>query len=155
MKRVILPLMAALVAMLAVAAVAGGHGSPGHRSLELVATEVSFNFVDVDPKQTDPESASPGDSFLIHEDITKHGKPFGKSYIQCTFITTDAAQCLATLDTSKGQITVHGTFVGDTPEFTFAVTGGTGDYTGASGTIRIQNGEEENSPTLYTIHLLR
>ena len=31
MKRVILPLLAALGAMLAIAAVAGGHGSPGHR----------------------------------------------------------------------------------------------------------------------------
>ncbi len=155
MKRVILPVLAAIVTMLAVAAVAGGHGSPGHRSLELVATEVTFNFVDADPKQTDPEAGevSPGDSFLIHEDITKHGKSFGHSYIQCTFITTAAAQCLATLDLPNGQITVHGTFVGETSDFTFAVTGGTGDYTGAGGTIRIQDNGEQDSPTHYTIQL--
>ncbi len=154
MKRLMLPLLAALVAMLAVAAVAAGGNKPakGHGTLELVATEVSFNFVDVDPKQTDPNGApTPGDSFLIHEDITKHGKAFGKSYIQCTFITADAAQCLATLDLANGQITVHGTFVGETSDFTFAVTGGTGDYTGAGGTIRIQDNEEEDSPTHYTI----
>ena len=48
---------------------------------------------------------------------------------------------------------MHGTFVGDTSDFTFAVTGGTGDYTGAGGTIRIQDNDEEDSPTNYTIQL--
>jgi hypothetical protein len=154
MKRVILPMLAALVAMLAAAAVAGGHGSPGHRSLELVGTEVSFNFVDVDPKQaneTDP--VTPGDSFLLSETLTKQGKSFGSLYAQCTFITVEASQCLATFDLPNGQITVHGTFVGDTSDFTFAVTGGTGDYTGAGGTVRIQDDQAEGSPALYTIRL--
>ena len=63
MKRVFLPLLGAFVAMLVVAAVAGGHGSKGHRSLELVANQASFTFVDVDPKQANPdtEAPTPGD----------------------------------------------------------------------------------------------
>ena len=154
MKRVLLPMLAALVAMLAVAAVAGGHGSPGHRSLELVATEASFNFVDVDPKQADPENdpPSPGDSFLISETLTKHGKSFGSLYVQCTFVTAEANQCVATFDLANGQITVQGVFLGDDTDFTLAVTGGTGDYTGAGGTVRVQTANDE-SPAMYTLQL--
>lgn len=156
MKRVLLPLLAAMVAMLVVAAVAGGHGSNGHRSLDLLGTEVSFNFFDADPKQAnETEPATPGDSFALSETLTKHGKDFGSLYAHCTFITAEAAQCLATLDLPNGQITVQGAFVGEPTDFTFAVTGGTGDYTGAGGTIRIQDPEEEGGPSRYTIRLLR
>jgi hypothetical protein len=158
MKRVLLPLLGAFVAMLVVAAVAGGHGSKGHRSLELMGTEVSFNFVDADPKQaneTDPPT--PGDSFLISETITKHGEDFGSLYIQCTFVTAEVTQCLATFDLPNGQITAQGVlrqgpFEG-VRDFTQAATGGTGDYAGANGTIRIQDSAEEGVPSTYTIRL--
>ena len=83
MKRVLLPLLGAIVAMLVVAAVAGGHGSKGHRSLELVGTEVSFTFVDVDPKQaSESDPASPGDGFVLSETLTKNGEAFGNTYVR-------------------------------------------------------------------------
>jgi hypothetical protein len=151
MKRVLLPLLGAFVAMLVVAAVAGGHGSKGHRSLELVATEVSFTFVDVDPKQAnESEAATPGDSFVLSETLTKNGEDFGHSYVQCTFITADVLQCIATLDLPNGQITVQGV-LRDAPDFTIAVTGGTGDYSGAGGTLTGHNSAEEDGPSTYTI----
>ena len=116
MKRVLLPLLGAIVAMLVVAAVAGGHGSKGHRSLQLVGTEVSFTFLDVDPKQTDPETQppTPGDGFVLSETLTKDGESFGSTYVQCTFITpaADVYQCVATLDLPNGQITVQGVLAG-------------------------------------------
>jgi len=154
MKRGLLPLLGVLVAMLVVAAVAGGHSSKGHRSLELVGTESSFTFVDVDPKQADPENQppSPGDGFVLSEALTKDGKSFGSTYVQCTFITAaaDAYQCVGTLDLPNGQITAQGV-VRDTPDFTIAVTGGTGAYTAASGTLTGHNSAEEGGPTTYVI----
>jgi hypothetical protein len=152
MKRVLLPLLAAMVAMLVVAAVAGGHGSKGHRSLELVGTEVSFTFVDVDPKQANPETQAPtpGDGFVLSETLTKNGEDFGNSYVQCTFITADVTQCIATLDLPNGQITVQGV-LRNAPDFTIAVTGGTGAYSGAGGTLTGHDSAEEGGPSTYTI----
>jgi hypothetical protein len=157
MKRVLLPLLAAFVAMLVVAAVAGGHGSKGHRSLELVGTEASFNFVDVDPKQANPdtEPPSPGDAFLISETITKQGKDFGSLYIQCTFVIADVSQCFATFDLPNGQITAQGIIhqgaFEEVADFSQAVTGGTGDYSGVGGTVHVQDAAAEGVPSIYTI----
>lgn len=155
MKRVLLPLMAALAAMLVVAAVAGGNASKrGHQSLELVGTEAQFSFVDADPKQANPDTEPPtaGDSFFITETISKHDKPFGNLYIQCTFITGDATQCLATFDLPNGQLTIQGV-IGDTTDFTLAVTGGTGAYFDAGGTIAVHDPEDEVAPSTYRFDL--
>jgi hypothetical protein len=150
MKRVLLPLLGAFVAMLVVAAVAGGHGSKGHRSLELVANQASFTFVDVDPKQANPdtEAPTPGDGFVLSETITKDGEDFGNSYVQCTFVTAEVTQCIATFDLPNGQITVQGV-LRDTPDFTVSVTGGTGAYSDAGGTMTGHNSAEEGGPTTY------
>lgn len=152
MKRVLLPLLGAFAAMLVVAAVAGGHGSKGHRSLELVGTEASFNFVDADPKQANPDNdpPTPGDAFFISETITKQGEDFGSLYVHCTFITDAVTQCIATFDLPNGQITLQGVLQ-DVPDFTVAVTGGTGDYSGASGTMSSHDPAEEGAPSTYSI----
>jgi hypothetical protein len=160
MKRVLLPLLGAIVAMLVVAAVAGGHGSKGHRSLELVGTEASFSFVDVDPKQaSEADPPSPGDAFLISETITQAGNDAGNLYIHCTFVTPAVTQCFATLDLADGQITAQGVIhqdaLGEGPiaEFDQAVTGGTGAYSGVGGTVSVRDSAEEGAPSTYTIRL--
>ena len=151
MKRVLLPLLAALVAMLVVAAVAGGHGSKGKRSLELISSDTSITFVDVDPKQANPdtEPPTPGDGFVLSEKLHDHGDDFGTLYAQCTFVTADVIQCVATFDLPNGQITVQGT-QRDVLDFTVAVTGGTGDYSGASGTMTGHDSAEDGGPSTYT-----
>ena len=93
-----------------------------------------------------------GDAFLISDTLTKHGKDFGNLYAHCTFVTAEVTQCLATLDLPNGQITVQGV-IRDTPDFTLAVTGGTGDYTGAGGTITVDESEGESAPSNITIRL--
>ena len=67
---------------------------------------------------------------------------------ECTFITADAYQCVATFDLPTGQITVQGV-LRDAPDFTIAVTGGTGDYSGAGGTLTGHDSEEDG-PSTYT-----
>jgi len=154
MRRVLLPLLAAVVTMLVVAAVAGGHGSKkGHHSLQLVGTDASFAFVDVEPKQaSEDDPPTPGDSFLLSETLTHEGEGFGTLYVQCTFVTPEVNQCLATFDLPNGQITVQGV-LRDTPDFTVAVTGGTGAYFGATGTIDGHEPDDEAAPSTYTFHL--
>jgi hypothetical protein len=152
MKRVLLPLLAAMVAMLAVAAVAGGHGSKPHRSLQLVGTEASYSFVDVEPKQAGQDDPpTPGDSFLTTETLTKGGEAFGTLYVQCTFVTPEANQCLATFELPNGQITAQGV-LHDTSDFTVAVTGGTGAYFAASGSIDGHEPQSEGGSSMYTIN---
>ncbi len=160
MKRVLLPLLGAMVAMLVVAAVAGGHDWKGHRSVELVGTAASFNFVDVDPKQADEtEPPSPGDELLISETITKDGNDFGSLYIECTYIVADVTQCAATFDLPNGQITaqgvVHqGSFEGqEVANFDQAVTGGTGAYAGVGGTVHVLDAAEDGVPSVYHLEL--
>jgi hypothetical protein len=144
--------MAAMVAMLVVVAVAGGHGSKGHRSLQLAGTEASLSFVDVEPKQaSEGEPPTPGDSFLTSETLTRAGEAFGTLYVQCTFVTPDVNQCIATFDLPNGQITAQGV-LRESPDFTVAVTGGTGAYFGATGTIDGHEPEEEAASSMYTIH---
>jgi hypothetical protein len=147
MKRVILPLLAAIATILVVAAVAGGHGPKGHHTLELVGTSASFDFVDVDPKQANPETEAPtpGDAFLLSETLTMNGRDFGSVYAHCTFVTAEVSQCLATLDLPNGQITVQGV-TRDEPDFTLAITGGTGAYTGAGGTLTGHERETRKRP---------
>jgi hypothetical protein len=158
MKRVLLPLLGAIVAMLLVAAGAGGHGSKGHHVLQLVGTEASFNFVDADPKQASPsEPPTPGDSFVISETLTKDGAAFGSLYIHCTFIISDVTECAATFDLPNGQITaqgvVHQGAFQDVAEFDQAVTGGTGAYSGVGGTVSVRDPREEGATSTHTIRL--
>ena len=160
MKRVLLPLLGAMVAMLVVAAIAGGHDWKGHRSVELVGTDASFNFVDVDPKQADEtQPPSPGDELLISETITKDGHDFGNLYIECTFIVADVTQCAATFDLPNGQITAQGvihqgSFDGqDVANFDQVVTGGTGAYAGVGGTVHVQDAAEDGVPSTYQLEL--
>jgi hypothetical protein len=111
-----------------------------------MGTEASFNFADVNPTQANPgtEPPTPGDRFVISETITKHGEAFGSLYIQCTFVVADVTQCIATFDLPSGQITVQGV-LRDVPDFTVAVTGATGDYSGAGGTLAVHDPTEDAS----------
>jgi len=56
---------------------------------------------------------------------------------------------VATFDLPNGQITVQGT-QRDVLDFTVAVTGGTGDYSGASGTMTGHDSAEDGGPSTYT-----
>ena len=83
-----------------------------------------------------------GDQFIFHDVLRQAGQRVGHDGGVCTLTSVEGgqAQCLVTAYLSEGQITIQGLIVetGQTPErFTFAVTGGTGQYEGASGEVHV------------------
>jgi hypothetical protein len=96
-----------------------------------------------------PRGLSLGDEVVGAVSLRRHGELFGRALVVCTI--SDASfqgqQCAFTLVLRNGQITVHGGGLdrqlphsppasgGDV----FAVTGGTGSYTGATGTLTIRH----------------
>jgi hypothetical protein len=149
---------AAIVAIVAVgilvvgaapAAAGGKHGKGKGDTLRLVAVQEQFEFIDVGAPGT-----SLGDYFVFSDILYRRGEEVGTSGGQCVVVAgtppyaTFTAQCVATLDLERGQITLQGLveFQGedDMSPFTVAITGGTGKYRGASGEARLRpRGEGE------------
>jgi Allene oxide cyclase barrel like domain len=143
---------AAVVAIVAVgillvgaapAAAGGKHGKGKGDTLRLVAVDDQFEFIDVGAPGT-----SLGDYFVFSDIVYRRGEEVGTSGGQCVVVAgtppyaTFTAQCVATLDLERGQITLQGLVEfqsdDDPNPFTVAITGGTGKYRGASGEARVR-----------------
>ncbi|MGH2967681.1 MAG: hypothetical protein ACRDK0_01255 [Solirubrobacteraceae bacterium] len=114
-----------------------------------------------DIKQIDvkPRGTSVGDRFLVAETLRRDRKPIGRMLTDC--IAVDASYegriCSITLVTRDGQITAQGGGVdrplpgrGSDPETAdvFAITGGTGTYAGATGTLRVRSTRKGDTLTI-------
>jgi hypothetical protein len=99
-------------------------GAAGATRLVVIAREVDFTIIDVGP-----QGDSPGDTIVFTDDLfDQAGRRIGRDEARCTIMFRDDVLCDATfvLD-GRGQLTIEG--VG----LTFAVTGGTGQFTKARG----------------------
>jgi Allene oxide cyclase barrel like domain len=88
------------------------------------------------------QGLSQGDEFIFHDVLKRNGDKIGHDGGVCTVTSTKGpeSQCVVTFLLDGGQITVQGLFkeMGPLPQtFTFAVTGGTGQYVGAGGEARV------------------
>ena len=101
-------------------------------------TTVAAHNTDLDLGEPGP---SAGDIQVFLDDVQRNGRTVGSSAGSCTVTlfteTRLVGACTATLVLPDGTITAQGVFdedptVGPT-SFTWAVTGGTGDYSGAGG----------------------
>ena len=92
-----------------------------------------------------------GDQFIFHDVLRQRGQRVGHDGGVCTVTSVEEnqAQCLVTAGLAEGQITIQGLVVetGDPGRLVFAVTGGTGQYEGASGEVHVI----EKSETLARI----
>ena len=74
----------------------------------------------------------------LHAD-GRHGPVVGSAKVACTIVTPKDVTCSATATFSgadgNGQIFVSGTFNGNKNHFFLPITGGNGDFTGASGQL--------------------
>jgi hypothetical protein len=103
-------------------------------------------------KQIDvkPRGTSVGGRFLVAETLRRDRKPIGRALLDCTALDASylGKNCAITLLTRDGQITAQGggedrplpgsggdPGTGDV----FAITGGTGTYAGATGTLRVRS----------------
>lgn len=142
------------VAALAVPATAEGNGRG--RTITLTARETQSQFLDLGPS-----GLSAADQFTFADRLTRDGRPAGDDGGSCTITIVDGynqftANCVATLRLLGGQIAVQGLITfreGSTRPFVVAITGGTGDYRGASGELEIR--PVTDTKEIYTLRLDR
>jgi allene oxide cyclase-like protein len=161
--RALIAALAAAAVLAAVLASTGGAQAPGGRTFKLIEEDESAAFGDVAPRSRDTRNPrfSGGDMHVFTSRYSDEAnKPAGKLSAQCitvrggrTFVQA-RFQCSATLILRDGTITVSGAFSGNQrdEDVLTAITGGTGAYEGARGSVSQRNlpgGRMEN-----TIHLL-
>jgi hypothetical protein len=155
--RIKFTLAAILAVLFAVAGVtlASAHSDGSRddhaRVIELFTVTAQSTFIDADRSGEGPTL---GDEFVFSDDLFDHkgGTKVGTDGVVCTIVrleppnsaTEATLQCQATISLSGGQITVQGLFTTPTaenefpPPFDLAVTGGTGEFEGASGHITVE-----------------
>ncbi|MGH3333559.1 MAG: allene oxide cyclase barrel-like domain-containing protein [Nocardioidaceae bacterium] len=127
----------------------------GPDSFRLVERGGTFKFVDIPPKQkSDRDPPTAGDELIFTSKLFRHGKRVGTLHAVCT-VTRAAppnrtpAVCTGGLVLREGTITL--TFVGALKDkIEIAITGGTGRYAGASGTV---TSESKGRISIDTVHL--
>ena len=146
-------LIAALAAAAAAAGIAvlpaSGQDQPTTRTLTFVSTERAGDEKVVDVR---PKGYSVGDSYLLSALLHRGGHVAGRIEAHCSLQdpTYHAQACTITAILADGQLTLQGAGldkklpgVGGTAE-AYAVTGGTGAYVGAAGTMtRRGNGRRD------------
>ena len=159
-------LMGALAAATLAAAVlasTGGAQQPGDRTFKLIEVDESAAFGDVAPRSSNQGNPrfSGGDMHVFTSRVFDEANGrVGRLYAQCVTVRAGRSfkqalfQCSATVVLRDGTIAVNTAFRGnqDDEDVLSAVTGGTGAYEGARGTISQRNlphGRVEN-----TVHLL-
>jgi hypothetical protein len=129
----------------------GDHGHHGHHGdkVRVLSTNTEEAFVDAG----EPDF-SLGDSYVFTSDLTKHGRLVGHTGVVCTVtsLEREEAQCVGTASLDDGQITVQGLLEGEPDVFEIAITGGTGDYEGAEGTLVVKSISDEDDEV--TVELL-
>jgi hypothetical protein len=154
-------LIIAMVAAGAVAALLVSGSAAGHvqRALSFTVPPPAAR----DQKQVDVPPAGPslGDQFIVAGSLRRHGQLFGRVLTLCEFndATFQGEQCIVTLVLRNGTITAHtGGLDRRLPHApppgtadVLAVTGGTGSYAGANGTISIRHGRRADTLTVTLV----
>ncbi len=123
---------------------------PPTGTLQLMQRDRDARFqllADVRPRQGERGRPTPGDSFMITGAVRDEaGKRAGR--VQALFVVTNArredAQVSATFIVRGGHIAITGADTKARVDH-FAVTGGTGRYTGARGTLRVTEGRRSTA----------
>jgi hypothetical protein len=172
-KRLAMLAAAAAAATVVVALVAsagsaqqGGPGKGQERTIVLTERdEGTFRFIDNPPRHRvnrrgEPRRLTTGDEFLGSSPVydAANSNRLGTFYFHCAVVfarrTFERSRflCEGTFRLSDGTMTAQATFQGSEATVTAAVTGGTGNYEGASGTL---TSVDQRNTTKDTIHLVR
>lgn len=152
MKKLILALALALTTAAFVAG-CGDDDEGETQTLNLVGIEQPDSGGDINVGDSGP---SPGDGFLIAEDLEEDGEAVGSDAGACTFTggadRPQGASCEITLDLDdRGSIAVQGLLHFDSDTAELAVVGGTGEFAGASGTLTADISQQKETPLTIEI----
>jgi hypothetical protein len=137
-KRLAVIGAAAAVMALAVSMVVGPAGAQDdqRRTIRVTGVTIQDTFADLGE-----QGFSLGDKFIFSAGLRRHGERVGRLGVECTITMTrhgGESQCVATARFGNGQITAQGLLAGEPETFVFPVTGGSGAYLGAEGTVRVR-----------------
>jgi hypothetical protein len=152
MKPLIPAAAAAALAAAALAATASGASAPA--TLRLTQIDHHFKLVDVAPRGGDAKPPSQGDELVIGGRLRQGGRSAGSSNLVCTVTQPGrraVADCTGTLVLRRGDISFAGVSAFAKQINVAAVTGGTGDYAGATGVVTTSDGS--GSRTAITVEL--
>ena len=146
MKRlaIVLATAAAAMGIVAILSASGSAQVPGPTTLQVFEREKGSHFgvVDNPPKVKNERTFkfSVGDVVAFNSPIFDQSRAtrLGSLSVQCTVTTpgTDPRSvCVGAFSLKDGTITLTGTLKGDPKTVVVAITGGTGAYTGARGTM--------------------
>jgi len=105
------------------------------RVLSFRTRQVRDSFVDADGSG----DFSPGDYAVFEERLFRGGEQVGRDSVRCMF-SNRSVMCDGTLFTGAGNIEVAGSQFFEGRGFQLAVTGGTGRYRDAAGTLAAKSG---------------
>jgi hypothetical protein len=159
MKRLSVLVVVAAIAAAAVFVTTGGAKRADEQTLTLIEGEAADYFVDNPPKSKGQTfRVSPGDLGVVRVPLyDEAGVRQGTAHVSCVGTrggTIDKAVflCTGTFKLNDGTIGLSTVFVGQSDERIAAVTGGTGAYEGARGSITSEFGPDGNR--IHTVHLL-
>jgi hypothetical protein len=132
-------------------------GAADHTTtLHLLATTTAENLVDNPPAQTAPgPGLSPGDMFVQSQKLTAGAHSVGRSDIVCVATDGPLVKCSVTEKLPGGSIEVGGT-IPQSNSFTLAITGGTGAYRNARGTMTVTSVDpDKDTQDRLTLRIIR
>ena len=147
-----------LFALLGTGAAASGPRDKDEDDIKVIrVTEIIVQEAEIDLGEP---GDSLGDQFVTSSDLFRAGEKVGVDGVVCTIVRLEpmvsaTAQCVATAEFRKGQITVQGllTFSEETEgePFRLAITGGTGKYKEAHGELKVVEISETESQLTFKI----
>jgi hypothetical protein len=128
----------------------GGDHDHGH-TIRVLSTNTEENYVD-----SGATGPSLGDMYVFHSELTRYGKHVGHTGVVCTLTSAvnEESQCLGSAWFDRwGEITIQGLVAGEPQRFSFPITGGSGAFEGAEGTLRVK--EVSDTVEKLSFHLTR
>lgn len=112
--------------------------TPERRQVEVLELKVQndqYAYTDLEPK-----GPSLGDTHVYAGTAVKDGRSVGRGGGSCQVIHIKGdeltTQCLITMELKRGSLTMQSLWVSGTSSLDMAITGGTGDFREARGTVR-------------------
>ncbi len=99
---------------------------------------------------TQTSSTQKGKHQTLTEALRAGGEVIGHDRIACLTLTQASMKCTAVFTLPKGQVKVAGTVHFDKPMSKLAITGGTGAYAGATGTLALRFGAGNKTTETFT-----
>ena len=161
MKRFTFLAAPAVVAGVAAVVLLPGSGNAqgtGERTFKLVeAGNGPFKFIDLPPKVSKGHGPGAGDGFIFANKLTDEaGKAAGTVIARCEATPVQGTlYCDGVFKLTDGTITGTGLTTENSRTTRIAITGGTGAYEGARGSITsVDRSSKDNSPSDDTVHIL-